>query len=382
MNSIGSDAAHLRFYSAHCSQPLTAPGAAQACPACLPDGSNQRTSACDRHLGRPVEKSSRFALGTSQLGSFISGTASSQTHESHFFHNLDQLKLATRTCETHLPICHFADGVSGFPAHTHRFGQIGTSEKSTSDRVVHLIGFFASLPIQINALRGRPTDCSRPLDFSPLMSVPCCGKQGLRPLAPPLLTGAAHQLTCAESAGACRPIERAIRFAPLPSQFGGFTFIQSELSSAPARSFAHIALVCGHCSGRRAQRVLGPSAIADATNQCSIPEFSGFLRPFSPSSLSPKPQLWTQRKGGFTRRLQRTNPTYPPVLHSLFKPSLVHRTTNASTSIGVSPLPKVIEQSDFPWKSRSRFFASQKNSVLRVSGTLQREPILNNPQIT
>jgi len=42
---------------------------------------------------------------------------------------------------------------------------------------------------------------------------------------------------------------------------------------------------------------------------------------------------------------------------------------------GNFPLPNVIEQSDFPWKSPSRFFAQQKISVLRASGALRSKSI-------
>jgi hypothetical protein len=192
-NGLGSSPcshmAHPRFYSAHCSHPATAPGAAQACPLCLPSGSNQRTCVGHPRLGRPVEKSFRFALRTSQLGSFIPGTARSLPSPSRVFHIPDHAGADSRTCEIPPPICHFAAGVSGFPAPAIRFGQIGAPVMTTGFRVVHLNGLAASLPIQINAVTSRLADCSRRLDFFPLMSIPCSGRQGLRPLAPPLLTG-------------------------------------------------------------------------------------------------------------------------------------------------------------------------------------------------
>ena len=289
--------AHPRFCSAHCSHPATAPGAAQACPLCLPSGSNQPTGGGDPRPGRPVEKFFRFAFRTSQLGSFISGTVgplADRNRLSHFRHHAPTDFRIREMCP---PICHFADGVSGFPAHAHRFGQIGAPVMTTGVRVVHLNGLDASLPIQINALTSRPADSSRLLDFLSLMSVPCSGRQGLRPLAPPLLTGAAHQLTLSEYPDSCRPFERAVRFAPVPSRIGCFIFMHPAIAPAPVRNIAPEALICGHCSGRRALRFLGPSAIADAASQRSFPEPSGSIRPFSPSSLSPKPQLRTQRKG-------------------------------------------------------------------------------------
>ena len=67
---------------------------------------------------------------------------------------------------------------------------------------------------------------------------------------------------------------------------------------APWQNVAPNALNCGHCSGRRALRVLVPSAIADAAIQPTFPESSGFVRPFFPSSPSHKPRLRAKRKGG------------------------------------------------------------------------------------
>ena len=371
---------HVRSPAAHCSHPATAPGAAQACPLCLPSGSNQRTGCDDPLPGRPVEKSFRFALRTSQLGSFIPGTARSLPCPSRVFHIPDHAGADSRTCEIHPPICRFAAGVSGFPAPAIRFGQIGAPVMTTGFRVVHLNGPDASLPIQINASTSRPADWSRLLDFFPLMSIPCSGRQGLRPLAPPLLTGAAHQLTCPTYTGLCRPIERAVRSASVPSQFGCFTLMHLSFPPIPVRKVAPVALICGHCSGRRALRFLGPSAIADAASQRSFPELSGSIRPFSPSSLSPKPQLPTQRKGGFTRMSPGINPTDTPIFSAPFKPSAVHESSAFSDISSISPLLNVIGQSDFPWKSRSRLFAAQKISVLRVSGTLRSKPISTNPQ--
>jgi hypothetical protein len=79
---------------------------------------------------------------------------------------------------------------------------------------------------------------------------------------------------------------------------GGSTLRRPAFPPAPWPNVASNALNCGHCSGRRALRVLGPSAIADAAIQRSFPESSGFVRPFFPSSLSPKTLLRAKRKGG------------------------------------------------------------------------------------
>jgi len=361
--------AHSRFYSAHCSHPATAPGAAQACPLCLPSGSNQRTSGGDPRLSRPVENSFRFAFKTSQLGSFIPGTARSLPCPSRVFH-IPYAVAGFRTCEIPPPICLFAASVSGFPAHANRFGQIGAPVMTTGVRVVHLNGLLASRPLQINVLTSRPADSLRPLSFSPLMSGPCSGGQGLRPLVPPFLTGAAHQLTCPESTGFCRPIERAVRFASVPSQFGGFTFTHRSFPSAPLRNIAPVALICGHCSGRRALRFLGPSAIADAAMQRSFLRPSGSFRPFSPSSPAPNSRLRTQRKGAGICFDLSTG-----VLGNEFRDS----SNNPAHQIGLSyfrghfPGPNDRQDSTFSRKKCGRAAGAIFPPLLRVSGTLRSE---------
>ena len=297
VNSPCSDMAHLRFYSAHCSHPLTAPGAAQACPLCLPSGSNQRTGSGDFRLGCPVEKAFRYAFRTFQLGSFIQGTARSFLIFRHAFHVPGRRSTDPRTYEIHPSICHFAAGVSGFPAYALRFGQIGAPVMTTGIRVVHLNGLFASRPIQINVLTSRPAVPLRLLDVLSLMSAPCSGRQELRPLAPPLLTGPAHQLTCPRYAGSCRPIERAVRFASVPSQFGDFINLHSAFPPARVRNLAPVALICGHCSGRRARRFLGPSAFADAASQRSNPQTFGLHPPILSVLAFPQAPAPDAKKG-------------------------------------------------------------------------------------
>ena len=360
---------HTRSPAAHCSHPATAPGAAQACPLCLPSGSNQRTCVGHPLLGRPVENSFRFALRTFQLGSFIPGTAGSLPCLSRVFHIPDHAGADSRTCEIQPPICHFAAGVSGFPAPALRFGQIGAPVMTTGFRVVHLNGPDALLPIQINASNSRPADSSRLLEFFSLISIPCSGRQGLRPLAPPLLTGAAHQLTCPTYTGFCRPIERAGRSASVPSQFGCFTLMHLSFPPAPVRKVAAVALNCGHCSGRRAQRFLGPSAFADAASQRSIPKLSGSIRPFSPSSLSPKPQLRTQRKGvGIPFDLSIGVFGNPLQDSSIHRP----RPVDPCTFAVVLPGPNDRQDSTFPRKSAGWPLTLIFPPLLRVSGTLRR----------
>ncbi len=54
--------------SAHWPVPLTASGAAQACPSCLPSPANQLTSSGDLRPSRPMEKARRFAPEPSPIG--------------------------------------------------------------------------------------------------------------------------------------------------------------------------------------------------------------------------------------------------------------------------------------------------------------------------
>ena len=96
---------------------------------------------------------------------------------------------------------------------------------------------------------------------------PSLRQGGRRVLAAPAFGTAANQRTLKDDPRPGRPIERAVRSASVPSQFGGFTVRRPAFSRAPWQNVARNALNCGHCSGRRALRVLGPSAIADAAIQ-------------------------------------------------------------------------------------------------------------------
>jgi len=372
--------AHPRFCAAHWPKPLTAPGAAQACPTCLPSPSNQRTGHGDMRPDRPNERAVRSAPVPSQFGGFMSGTAGLLADQNHFSHIPDHTATDLRTCEITPPICHFAAGVSGFPAHAHRFGQIGAPVMTTGVRVVHLNGPSASLPLQINALTFRVADSSRLLDFPSLMSVPCSGRQGLRPLAPPFLTGAAHQLTFPAYPGFCRPFERAVRFASVLSRIGVFTLVHPAISPQPVRNLVPDALICGHCSGRRALRFLGPSALADAAMQRSFPDFSGFIRPFSPSSPAPNSRLQTQRKGAGICIDLSTG-----VLGNKFQNS----SNNPAQQIGLSylrghfPGPNDRQDSTFSRKKCGRVAGAIFPPLLRVSGTLRRKfPFFQPPTTT
>jgi hypothetical protein len=127
---------------------------------------------------------------------------------------------------------------------------------------------------------------------------PSLRQGGRRVLAAPAFGTAANQRTFKDDPRPGRLIERAVSSASVPSQLGGFTMRRPAFSPTPWQNFAPNALNCGHCLGRRALRVLDPSAIADAAIQPNFPESSGFVRPFFPSSPSHKPRLRAKRKGG------------------------------------------------------------------------------------
>lgn len=221
MRSSRFSPTHPRLSPAHGSEPLTAPGAAQACPTCLPSPSHQLTFQDDLRLGCPLQNGSRFAPDHSTIGNVIgSGPA------------------------------------------------------------------FCSLSMPVPA---RP----------PLI----CGVRDvwprLRPLALAAIANPANQLTCESDFRPGRPLKQGARFAPSPPSIGNSTGNRPAFIHALAPNMAPNAFDRGHCSGRRALRVLGPSAIADAAIQPSFPESSGPIRPFVPSSLLPHTLLWPQRIGGF-----------------------------------------------------------------------------------
>ena len=73
MNPSRSHMAHPRFCPAHWPEPLTASGAAQACPSCLPSPANQLTRQDGSRPGRPLATGNRFALRRFPIGSLTPG---------------------------------------------------------------------------------------------------------------------------------------------------------------------------------------------------------------------------------------------------------------------------------------------------------------------
>ncbi len=425
MNSSYPPAPHLRFCSAHWPKPLTAPGAAQACPTCLPSPANQLTGHGDMRLARPIERAVRFAPVPSQLGDGtrddrLSSTGCRSPHLSIY-----ALAKVFRPFATALPAS------AGSPQHAVRSGQIGSPAGTIHARAAHFQKAPASPPasLQISGLiSGHSALSSIPLPTAAcdaLIGGHCSGGHGLRPLAPPSTADATNQRNFPDPAGTCRPFFgsslspkprlRAQRIGginladqatskwhdsaglpPLPPgcdlRHSGFWLVckfpmpgkrtrtartsdyrralarrdadqpvrlclwhspaslsnrrphpprlpmrrtghnrhilptrnsppsafskstaylletpdscgvlnQPRIFLGPVRNIAPDALNCGHCSGQRALRFLGPSAIADAASHRSFPELTGFIRPFSPSSPAPNSRLRTQRTGDLT----------------------------------------------------------------------------------
>jgi hypothetical protein len=165
----------------------------------------------------------------------------------------------------------------------------------------------------------------------------------------------------------CRPMQKTVRQASGLSGVGGF--IGERLSHlVPARSHFLDALNSGHCSGRRALRLLDPSAIADAGMQHSFPAIQGISCPFDPSL----PRLWALlRKDRFGRVTSSQN----GMIGDLSK-------VPGSYLRGILPLPNVTEQSDFPGGNHRALFCCAKNPVLRVSGTLRSTSVSERSQNT
>ncbi len=81
MNASLSHMAHSRFCSARWPEPLTASGAAQTCPTCLPSPANQLTFQAESRLSRPLKKGNRFAHRHSSNGAGPLSTSQAEPPE-------------------------------------------------------------------------------------------------------------------------------------------------------------------------------------------------------------------------------------------------------------------------------------------------------------
>ncbi len=286
--------AHPRFCPAHWPEPLTASGAAQACPTCLSSPPNQLTFQGDSHPSRPIERAVRSASVPSQIGG----------------------------------------GIMLRPAHFQAFARNHSS--------------FA------------------------LVCGVCSDGKAPRFLGLSFLAATANQRTFPDPTGSCRPflVSSLDRSARLQTpRISGLTLRPAQ-NSASVQTFAFGLLAWDRCSGRWALRVLGPSAIAAVPNQLIFPEQSGSIRPFFPSSLSPKPRFQTKRNGGgncfdlscgvLENKLQDSLKDLPD------RPGFL-------TFAVIFPDQMPVRIALFPGKSAGGSLALNFPPFLRVSGTLRRE---------
>lgn len=296
--SIG---AHPRLSPAHGPEPLTAPGAAQACPTCLPSPSHQLTLKGDLRPGCPLQKSARFAPRHSAIGNI-------------------------------------------------------TDDRPAENRF--------STPA-----------------MSVLMSGLCSGRQGLRPLAPPFLTEAAHQHNFSDSLGCARPIVPSLPLRPgtrlRAERFGAVTCCRPAFPGLPLPVPASHPLICGDRDVWPRLRPLALAASANPTNQLT---WDSDLRHDRPLMKGVRFAPGHSSIGGFIQSEKRTLPLSPwkslnltAVLPFAFNP--VNTSRHPASPDLINPIRRleVTQDSDFRWKSRIRKklgFSSVPPGVRRPSERL------------
>lgn len=346
---------HPRLCAAHCPPPATAPGAAQACPGCLPCGDNQliRQGNLRLRLRLRIERAVRSASVPSQLGAGISLRPASQSI-------CDESFLRTsRICAAIPPICHYAAGASGFSAHPVRFAQTGSPAGVMNTHAAHFREPSASLhvPRQIGGhTPSRPAVVPWPIPApNALMSVPCSGRQGLRPLVPPFLTGASHQRHPSDSLGYARPFAPSLPFRPdtrrRTERFGAFTCDRPAFSPKPPPASDGNPLICGVREVWPGLRPLAQAAFTEPANQLTCFDPLRLARPFLPSSLSSKPRLRAERFGGLNLLDLLCGVPGNPFSASLHTPA---RVSGLSISAVILPGPNDRQDSTFPRKVRRR----------------------------
>lgn len=221
--------AHPRLSLAHGPEPLTAPGAAQACPTCLPSPSHQLTWIGDLRPGCPLQKSARFAPRHSAIGN-ITGNRPADSQSSTPAMNV----LMSGLCSGRQGLRPLAPLFLTEAAHQHNFpDSLGCARP-----------IVPSSPLRpgtrLRAERFGAVTCRRPAFSSLPMPVPAshpliCGVcdvwPSLRPLALAAIANPANQLTWDGDLRHDRPMMKGVRFAPGHSSIGGF--IQSESRTLP-----------------------------------------------------------------------------------------------------------------------------------------------------
>ncbi len=122
-----------------------------------------------------------------------------------------------------------------------------------------------------------------------------------------------------------------------------------------------------------------PAGLPSPSNQRTVSDQLGWSRPFNSFSRLPLVGLRAARIGDEYPSSCRGNRDVFDSLGSVkpcvFSAGLTRLPASESPAfsapLGIWPLPSAIEHSDFPWKSRFRFFAARKGSVLRGSGPLR-----------
>jgi hypothetical protein len=164
----------------------------------------------------------------------------------------------------------------------------------------------------------------------------------------------------------CR-IERAVRFATVPSQIDAFIGNRPASSLTRWQNNAQETLICSLCSGAQELRPLAPGLLAESANQLN---FSDQLRNrFLPSLPCPDTRLRRERIGGIrfdpASRLHET-----PLRGSLIQRL---RFTEFSHLCGHFPLSNDRQDSTFPGGKCGRVADAIFPLALRVSGTLREE---------
>jgi len=317
--------ADLRRDRAHGPYPLTTPGRAVACPTCLPSGSNQHNLKGNSPLDPPIERDVCCACVPPQLGGSIP-------------ERLAFFPAPWRIIVPDTLICDPCSGGGAVRFLGHCAFANAAKERIFPDPLGLLCPFFPSLLCRDARLRAHR--------IGGFVGMP--------------LDGRLHSLL---ALGHCDPL-------PPPSQYS----LPCPLSWLPNRMHA-------------------PAGNGRKTNPSSPPWWGGQTggHPFPLSSfwnhttrLSVRPTHPAEYRCPNHQREIRppeslsTTPAHQektPVLWGVLSLSPAPRHLVFSDLFGDFPLPDVIEQSDFPWKSRGRFFAQQKSSVLRASGALRSKSI-------
>ena len=108
-------------------------------------------------------------------------------------------------------------------------------------------------------------------------------------------TSPSNQLTRQGESRPSRRIERAVRFAAVPSQIGSFTRNRPALPPTPWQNNAQGTLICSLCFGARDFRPLAPGLLAESANQLNFTDL--LLSRFLPSFPCPDTRLRRERIG-------------------------------------------------------------------------------------